>query len=563
MLSRIRGAFCRLRAVLVVASLAALTAAAPAHEGHDHGPPPAAAGTASPRVAVHSDTYELVGILRGDRLAIFLDRFDTDEPVTDAGLAVTLGEEDVQASREPDGTYGLASPKLRGEGPLELVFAVTGGAGDDLLIGTLNRPRKPAAAAVAAAQPWPVLQAGPIRVGGVEVGQPTLIAGVALALGFLLGLLARGRRPVAALGLGLILALATTAYALAHEGHDHAEAAAPAPGDGPQRLPDGAVFLPKPSQRLLEIRTAVTRPGTARRAVALIGRVIPDPNRSGLVQSITGGRLLAPEAGLPRLGQSVRQGDVLALVEQALPQADRTTLAEKASEIEQQIALAEIKLRRVRRLAESNVAPQNQVVDAETELEGLRRRREALRQTRVEPEVLRAPVTGTVSAARAVAGQVIAAQDVVFQIVDPASLWVEALAYGEIDPAAITAASAATADGTPLGLQLRGFGRALQQQAALVQFAVETPPATLSVGQPVTVVVQDGAEVGGIILARDAVVRGANGEALVWRHTAPERFEAVPVRVEPLDAARLVVRAGLGAGERVVTRGANLVNQVR
>ena len=49
-------------------------------------------------------------------------------------------------------------------------------------------------------------------------------------------------------------------------------------------------------------------------------------------------------------------------------------LAERAGEIEQLIAIAEIKLRRVRNLAEANVAPKNQVVDAETELEGLRRR---------------------------------------------------------------------------------------------------------------------------------------------------------------------------------------------
>jgi hypothetical protein len=43
---------------------------------------------------------------------------------------------------------------------------------------------------------------------------------------------------------------------------------------------------------------------------------------------------------------------VLALVEQAVPQAERTTLSERAGEIEQEIAVAETKLRRVRQLAE-------------------------------------------------------------------------------------------------------------------------------------------------------------------------------------------------------------------
>ncbi len=39
---------------------------------------------------------------------------------------------------------------------------------------------------------------------------------------------------------------------------------------------------------------------------------------------------------------------------------------------------------------------------------------------------------------------------------------------------------------------------------------------------------RNGASVSGIILPRDAVVRGGNGEALVWRHTDPERFEPSP-----------------------------------
>ena len=45
--------------------------------------------------------------------------------------------------------------------------------------------------------------------------------------------------------------------------------------------------------------------------------------------------------------------------------------------------------------------------------------------------------------------------------------------------------------------------------------------------------------------------------------TDPERFEAKPVRTEPFDATRLVIRAGIGAGERIVVRGAEHLNQIR
>jgi RND family efflux transporter MFP subunit len=553
-------------APLALASLLSVTPLA-AHEGHDHGAPPAPVPTAgSPRIALHSDAYELVGILRGDRLTLFLDRYAGNAPVTDAGLVVTIGTgADVAATPTPEGTYVVASDRLVGAGSLELVFAITHPGGDDLLIGTLERPAAPAAGAPAASG-HASARAASVVIAGRPVPVLYLAMGAALAVGLLLGATLRRSRPALSLtGLVLVLLIAGTGLASAHEGHDHGEAAkvAPPAGDTPRRLADGSVFAPKPTQRLLEIRTQVTKTEEARKTLALVGRVIADPNRSGQVQSITGGRIVAPESGLPRLGQIVRRGDILATVEQAVPQADRTTIAERVGEIEQQIAMVEAKLKRSRSLAERAIAPQSQVIDFEIELAGLMRRREIVGRIRIEPELLRAPLDGVVSAVRVVAGQVVGSQDVLFQIVDPAGLWIEALSYGDVDLSQLDGASALLPGGKPLSLSFRGTGRALQQQATLVHFSVEDPPATVAIGQPVRVTARNGASVSGIILPRDAVVRGGNGEALVWRHTDPERFEPRPVRTEPFDATRLVVRSGVAPGERIVVRGAEHLNQIR
>lgn len=539
-----------------------------AHEGHDHGAPaaPAAAATdGSARISLHSDSYELVGILRGDRLTLFLDRYAGNEPVTDAGLAVTIGTgAEVAATPTPEGTYLVASPLLPGAGPLELVFAITHSGGDDLLIGTLERPAA-APPAASSATAGAMLPGASLAIAGRQVPVLYLATGGALAFGLLFGAgLRSSRRIVPTMAVMALMLLAGTVIATAHEGHDHGEAKAALPSeDTPRRLADGAVFAPKPTQRLLEIRTQVTRPEEARRTIGFVGRVIADPNRSGQVQSITGGRVLAPAGGLPRLGQAVKRGDLLASVEQAVPQADRTTIAERVGEIEQQIAMVEAKLKRSRGLAERAIAPQSQVIDAEIELAGLMRRREIVGRIRIEPEELRAPLDGVVSAVRVVAGQVVGSQDILFQIVDPAGFWVEALSYGEAELSSLGAASAVLPDGKPLALSFRGVGRALQQQATLVQFAIENAPAAIAVGQPVRVTAQTGTVTSGIILPRGAVVRGANGEALVWRHTDPERFDARPVRTEPFDATRLVIRAGIAPGERIVVRGAEHLNQIR
>src|SRR5690606_30879218 len=157
-----------------------------------------------------------------------------------------------------------------GEGPLELVFVVNAPTGDDLLIGTLDRPAKEVASAQAAPSPGLLvgLSGGPqLVVAGIVLEKAYLIAGAALFVGFLLGLAVRSRnRIVPASAIVLVALVVSTAFALGHEGHDHAEPAPTQSGDAPARLSDGSVFVPKPTQRLLAVRTVIAKPEEARKA---------------------------------------------------------------------------------------------------------------------------------------------------------------------------------------------------------------------------------------------------------------------------------------------------------
>jgi membrane fusion protein, heavy metal efflux system len=143
------------------------------------------------------------------------------------------------------------------------------------------------------------------------------------------------------------------------------------------------------------------------------------------------------------------------------------------------------------------------------------------------------------------------------------SLWVEAYDYGDTDPAKLKHATAVGAGGAPMKLEFEGWGRTLQQQATIVQFAITNPPASIRVGQPVTVTTQQGESTMGVIVSREAVVRGNSGEALIWRHVEPEKFEPRPVRTEPFDAEHFTIVAGASDGDRIVVRGADLINQIR
>ena len=67
----------------------------------------------------------------------------------------------------------------------------------------------------------------------------------------------------------------------------------------------------------------------------------------------------------------------------------------------------------------------------------------------------------------------------------------------------------------------------------------------------------------GMLVPREAVVRGTGGAGTVWEHGDPERFTPRQVRFEPFDGTRVLITGGLTAGARVVVHGAELLSQVR
>lgn len=129
-----------LRATL--ASLAIACAAlspAFADEGHNHGAEPAAAeGQASPRVEAHSDLFELVGVVEKGQMTVYLDRYATNEPVTNAKVEFESGENKGVAAAQPDGTYLIKFEALSKPGELPFSFTVVAGADTDLLAGELH-----------------------------------------------------------------------------------------------------------------------------------------------------------------------------------------------------------------------------------------------------------------------------------------------------------------------------------------------------------------------------------------------------------------------------------------
>ena len=561
-----------LRAVLVCLSLIA-TSAALAHEGHDHADegsdavtaPVVASGSAGDTtgrkvVELTSELYEAVVQSHGDHLDIWLDRYDTNEPVTGARVAVTLGEAaEVVAEEETPGQYMVPIVPLAPGASAALALSIQSAFGDDLLGGTLTDAKPPAEPLTsrivhALEHSWRWLLGALIVIGAAIV---------------LMRLRAR-RRDRFALSVGVVLFAAIWALQPAplgaHEGHEHADDTAPplaaTTGSRPARLADGSVFVPKPTQRLLEVRTVRVLEGDVSRSLRLAGELVGDPRASAVLQTLQGGRVAGEGGSWPELGARVRRGQVLLRLTPSGSGGERAATAAEAARVEAELAQARADLARLEGL--TGVVSRAEVETQRSRVGSLAAQRAALRAPlSMGSEILVAPIDGVIASIDAAPGSVVSPGETLLTIIDPARMSVAALAFEPLTAGSVLRASVALPDGGTLEARLVGVGAQTRGGAVPVRLDLIGVAPGLVAGRPVTVFLERSATVRGLVLPSAAVIRAPNGEHVVYEKLGAERFMPRPVRIEPVSADRVVVLAGVSPQARVVVRGASLIGQIR
>jgi RND family efflux transporter MFP subunit len=337
-----------------------------------------------------------------------------------------------------------------------------------------------------------------------------------------------------------------------------------------QRLSDGSLFVPKIVQRQLALRTLLTEQAELPNTIELNGKVLADPNAGGRVQASQPGRLEAGPSGLPSLGQHVTKGQVLAYLRPVMSSLDRGNSQSILADIDSQLSIAERKVQRYEQLSEA--LPKATVEAARFDYEALKKRKAAVEASLSKSEALIAPVSGIISVANAVTGQVFDAKETLFEIIDPNRLMVEALAYDPILTSDIANATAtwnqqrsSAAANTPVSLALNfvGGGQQMREQAIPLLFRVSGKSTAVAVGQTIKVIIQTKRLTTGFAVPNSSVIKLTGGESVVWVHTEAERFVQRKVVAHSLDGERVSIISGLKDDERVVTTGASLLAQVK
>lgn len=540
-----------LMAMIAAALLLSAPTSSSAHGDEDHNAAaPASAPTgAKPRIEARTANLELVAAVDADDMTIWIDGWADNAPITNANVNVTIDGQSKSAKME-DGVYTVSDAKLETAGAHQVAFLITRAATVESLSAELTIPQSEAA--------------------GVTGDWTLSIVAAGIAVLTIIGLIFwRSRKTGAALAitaLGLLFLQPRPIQAHGDEDHSAAPTSPTATltaggGDAAARLPDGAVFAPKSVQRIIGLRTIVATDGLTTPSANLTGQVIADPRRGGLVQSATGGRVSAGTSGIAVIGQSVRAGQVLAIIEPPLQAIDRASLSRELGDLDQQIALASNRAARLRRL--EGVVPRREIEEAAITLRGLQSRRAGLGQATSAREVLRAPISGVISVSGVRVGQVVAAQTTLFEIVDPSRLYVEANLFDRRPIVAGARAVGKTSDGATFDMVFEGAGLADRGRAAQGLFRIVGAPPRLRIGESITIAAPLGEAVAGVIVPRAALISGANGLTSVFAKTRAEAFVLRNVTTVPVDAENVAILSGVKAGERVVTIGATLLGQVR
>jgi len=107
--------------------------------GHDHGEAaPQTQGTALPRFVAVSEDLEMVGIVNGKQLTIYLDRFKDNSPVNGAQIEIDIAGNTYKAEKHGEGEYEVTLKDTLKPGVLAITATIQAGELNDLLAADLD-----------------------------------------------------------------------------------------------------------------------------------------------------------------------------------------------------------------------------------------------------------------------------------------------------------------------------------------------------------------------------------------------------------------------------------------
>ena len=380
---------------------------------------------------------------------------------------------------------------------------------------------------------------------------------------------------------------AAVIFVLRKSGTAEDEAATPTAGS------TGRVTFLMEQQWLIKLKLAKAEEALRAPQIQSTGRVAPVPSKRAIVAPPVAG--IIQNGTMPRIGQRVAQGQLLATLLQTPTAAEAAQIQAAATQIQientridaerRRLAQVEIEARarleeathdlaRSQRLYEKKAysakalaADELNRAAAAAQLEAIREQLRALQPAARSVTAasatydVHAPIAGTIVSVGKATGEQVAPGEAIVEIVALDTVWVEAPIF-EKDLGKLarqgraTFTTAAFPDKEHLG-QLIHVSKVIDEQSRTAKAVFEVPNRSeeLSIGMQANVRLDAGSRIQVLLIPKEAVLDN-EGRKVVYVLLSGEEFERRDVEIGDEYGGQVAILSGVKPGERVVTQGA-------
>jgi RND family efflux transporter MFP subunit len=343
----------------------------------------------------------------------------------------------------------------------------------------------------------------------------------------------------------------------------------------------GIVPFRMEQQWLIRLKLALAEEADLPPQIYSVGRVVPSPAKRAVVAPPVGGIIESPQ--LPRIGQRVKQGQIVAVlnqvstaaeaaqiqIENSRVDAERRRLAQAEIEMRARLSAAEAEAARARRLLEQKAYSQRQLEMSEADrkvaeanlaavLEQMKALQTAPLSSRYE---IAAPLSGTVINVKKAPGEEVHAGEPILEIVDLDTVWVEAPVFEKDLGRVLQGIDAVFSTVAYPDEEVRGrlvdVGAVVDEQTRTAKaiFEVNNAAGGLRIGMQANLRFGAGEKRAVLLVPKEAVLDN-EGKKIVYILRTGVEFERREVVIGDEYGDRVAIVSGVNAGERVVTQGA-------
>ena len=341
--------------------------------------------------------------------------------------------------------------------------------------------------------------------------------------------------------------------------------------------PGGDIAFLKEQQWKVDFGLQPITRSTVRPSVVVHARVRPASDAEARVTAPLAGRIVAEKDGLPEVGESVTEGQILARIVPRLDAGEISRMRAGATQSQLTLRRATRERERIAALVEQGALPRRRLADAEhavsmAEAEAQQARSSLGQYQSMESSrgagtvVIRAPVAGVVAERSVVDGAYVESGEAILHVVDRSRLWLEARVpeasldrMGQPTGAWFELPDRSGVFEVPEG-RVVAFGQVVDPSTRTVPliFALSDPPPSLRVGAFVRAHVLTGEPRDVPVVPASAILED-EGVFVAFVMRSGESFQRTIVELGVRDRGQVEVVSGVDLGEWVVAPGAYFV----